>query len=152
MYAHKRIVSVTLDIECYEDLELEQLDWREVLDLQGDETVDVTIKEPAEIFWCDTFWTVHRVLTSQFRSLILSTVQTNPMDFDTDIWQEINDMPGEIFDIPEMQDVVVDFEKALNSDEDFWTPWTAINFKTTTSKASSMVWITSQCISLFMIR
>lgn len=50
MYAHKRIVSVTLDIECYEDLELEDLDWREVLDLQGDETVDVTIKEPAEIF------------------------------------------------------------------------------------------------------
>tara|TARA_Y100000289_G_scaffold60963_1_gene68497 strand:+ start:667 stop:819 length:153 start_codon:yes stop_codon:yes gene_type:complete len=50
MYAHKRIVSVTLDIECYEDLELEQLDWREVLDLQGDETVDVTIREPAEIF------------------------------------------------------------------------------------------------------
>ncbi len=50
MYAHKRIVSVTLDIECYKDLELEELDWREVLDLQGDETVDVTIKEPAEIF------------------------------------------------------------------------------------------------------
>ena len=50
MYAHKRIVSVTQDIECYEDLELEELDWREVLDLQGDETVDVTIKEPAEIF------------------------------------------------------------------------------------------------------
>ena len=50
MYAHKRIASVTLDIECYEDLELEQLDWREVLDLQGDETVDVTIREPAEIF------------------------------------------------------------------------------------------------------
>ena len=127
MYAHKRIVSVTLDIECYEDLELEQLDWREVLDLQGDETVDVTIKEPAEIFWCDTFWTVHRVLTSQFRSLILSTVQTNPMDSDIDIWQEINDMPGEIFDIPEMQDVVVDFEKALNSDEDFWS-WASLIF------------------------
>ena len=50
MYAHKRIVSVTLDIECYEDLELEELDWREILDLQGDETVDVTIREPAEIF------------------------------------------------------------------------------------------------------
>jgi len=41
------------------------------------------------------------------------------MDFDTDIWQEIMDMPGEIFDIPEMRDDVVDFEKALNSDEDF---------------------------------
>ena len=50
MYARKRIVSVTLDIECYEDLELEDMDWREILDLQGDETVDVTIKEPAEIF------------------------------------------------------------------------------------------------------
>ena len=50
MLAQKRQVQVTLDIECYEDLELEELDWREVLDLQGDETVDVTIKEPAEIF------------------------------------------------------------------------------------------------------
>ena len=48
--SRKRIVSVTLDIECYEDLPLEEFDWREVLDLQGDETVDVTIKEPAEIF------------------------------------------------------------------------------------------------------
>ena len=45
MYAHKRIVSVTLDIECYDDLELENLDWREVLDLQGDEKVHVNIKE-----------------------------------------------------------------------------------------------------------
>jgi hypothetical protein len=29
-------------------------------------------------------------------------------------------MPGEIFDIPEMQDHVLDFNQALNSDEDFW--------------------------------
>ena len=43
MYAHKRIVSVTLDIECYDDLELDDLDWREVLDLQGDEKVDVSL-------------------------------------------------------------------------------------------------------------
>ena len=46
MYAHKRIVSVTLDIECYDDLELDDLDWREVLDLQGDEKVDVSEAEP----------------------------------------------------------------------------------------------------------
>ena len=51
MYAHKRIVSVTLDIECYDDLELEDLDWREVLDLQGDENVQVNIKELADIYW-----------------------------------------------------------------------------------------------------
>ena len=50
MYAHKRIVSVTLDIECYDDLELENLDWREVLDLQGDENVHVNIKELADIY------------------------------------------------------------------------------------------------------
>ena len=50
MYAHKRIVSVTLDIECYDDLELENLDWREVLDLQGDEKVDVSIRETADIY------------------------------------------------------------------------------------------------------
>ncbi len=50
MYAHKRIVSVTLDIECYEDLDLKTLDWREILDLQGDENVDVSIKETADIY------------------------------------------------------------------------------------------------------
>jgi hypothetical protein len=50
MYARKRIVSVTLDIECYEDLDLKTLDWREILDLQGDENVDVSIKEPAEVY------------------------------------------------------------------------------------------------------
>ena len=50
MYAHKRIVSVTLDIECYDDLELEEMDWRDILDLQGDENVDVSIRETADIF------------------------------------------------------------------------------------------------------
>ena len=50
MYAHKRIVSVTLDIECYEDLDLKTLDWREILDLQGDENADVSIKETADIY------------------------------------------------------------------------------------------------------
>ena len=52
MYAHarKRIVSVTLDIECYDDLELEDIDWRDILDLQGDENVDVSIRETADIF------------------------------------------------------------------------------------------------------
>ena len=50
MYPHKRTVSVTLDIECYDDLDLQDLDWREILDLQGDENVDVSIKELADIF------------------------------------------------------------------------------------------------------
>ena len=46
----KRTVRVTLDVECYDDLELEDLDWREVLDLQGDEKVHVNIKELADIY------------------------------------------------------------------------------------------------------
>ena len=50
MYTRKRIVSVTLDIECYDDLDLEDMDWYEVLGLEGDENVHITIKELADIF------------------------------------------------------------------------------------------------------
>ena len=45
MYAQKRIVSVTLDIECYEDLDLQSYDWNEVLGLEGDENVQVSMEE-----------------------------------------------------------------------------------------------------------
>lgn len=41
----KRQVRVTLDITCYDDLELEDINWKDLLDLQGDEDVDVRIKE-----------------------------------------------------------------------------------------------------------
>ena len=58
MYAHmlaqKRRVSVTLDVECYDDAYLqdvlEDLDWKELLDLEGDEKVDITIKE-RDVAW-----------------------------------------------------------------------------------------------------
>jgi len=58
MYAHmlaqKRRVSVTLDVECYDDLYLQEvladLDWKELLDLEGDENVDITIKE-RDVAW-----------------------------------------------------------------------------------------------------
>jgi len=45
----KRHVSITLDVECYEDLPLEELDWSELLDLQGDETVEVSLRECAPL-------------------------------------------------------------------------------------------------------
>jgi hypothetical protein len=45
MYATKRTVRVTLDIECYDDLELESYDWNEVLGLEGDEQVQVSTEE-----------------------------------------------------------------------------------------------------------
>jgi hypothetical protein len=51
MYTHtKRQVRVTLDIECYEDLELDNINWNDVLDLQGDEDVSVSLQELDE-FW-----------------------------------------------------------------------------------------------------
>jgi hypothetical protein len=50
MYAQKRIVSVTLDIECYDDLDLEDLDWKDLLQLEGDERINVTIKEMADVY------------------------------------------------------------------------------------------------------
>jgi hypothetical protein len=46
----KRHVQVTLDIECYDDLDLENLNWKDLLGLEGDENVDISIKDTADIF------------------------------------------------------------------------------------------------------
>ena len=46
----KRTVRVTLDIECYDDLELESFDWNDILSLEGDESVYVTTEE-VELWW-----------------------------------------------------------------------------------------------------
>ena len=43
--AQKRHVRVTLDVECYDDLNLEDLDWKELLGLEGNEAVHSIIKE-----------------------------------------------------------------------------------------------------------
>lgn len=45
MIAQKRQVRVTLDITCYNDLDLEDLDWKDLLELEGDEDLHVSIKE-----------------------------------------------------------------------------------------------------------
>ena len=50
MLAQKRLVRITLDVECYDDLDLDSLDWKDLLDLEGDETVDVNIKDFSDIF------------------------------------------------------------------------------------------------------
>ena len=43
MLAQKRLVRVTLDIECYDDLNVEDMDWKDILDLQGDEDVHASV-------------------------------------------------------------------------------------------------------------
>jgi len=46
----KRHVRVTLDIECYDDLDVEDLNWRELLALEGDEEVNISIRDLQDIF------------------------------------------------------------------------------------------------------
>ena len=50
MVAQKRLVRVTLDIMCYDDLELGDLDWKDLLELEGDESVDISIKDYSDFF------------------------------------------------------------------------------------------------------
>ena len=45
MLAQKRLVRVTLDIMCYDDLDVEAMDWKEILELEGDEEVYTTVKD-----------------------------------------------------------------------------------------------------------
>lgn len=50
MIAQKRLVRVILDLECYDDLDVENLDWNDMLDLDGDESVHVTIKDSYDVY------------------------------------------------------------------------------------------------------
>jgi hypothetical protein len=50
MLAQKRLVSVTLDIECYDDLDIENLDWDDMLGLDGNECVHVSIKDSYDMY------------------------------------------------------------------------------------------------------
>jgi len=45
MLAQKRIIQVTLDIMCYDDLDLDNINWRELLQLEGDEDIHCRVKE-----------------------------------------------------------------------------------------------------------
>jgi len=45
MLAQKRLVRVTLDIECYDDLDLNTIDWHELLQLEPNEFVQSKVKE-----------------------------------------------------------------------------------------------------------
>lgn len=44
MIAQKQRVRVTLDLEVYDDLDLQKQDWESILDLEGDENVHVSIE------------------------------------------------------------------------------------------------------------
>jgi hypothetical protein len=50
MIAQKRLVRVTLDIMCYDDLNVEDMDWKELLELEGDEDVHASIKDYSDLY------------------------------------------------------------------------------------------------------
>jgi len=50
MIAQKRRVQVVLDLEVYDDLDLKDLDWDDILSLEGNESVTVRIKEFDDIY------------------------------------------------------------------------------------------------------
>ena len=45
MISQKRLISITLDVECYDDLDVEHLDWRDILQLEPGEDVHYKVKE-----------------------------------------------------------------------------------------------------------
>lgn len=44
-YATKRKVQITLDIECFDDIDIDNIDWESVLNLEPSETVEVKVYE-----------------------------------------------------------------------------------------------------------
>jgi hypothetical protein len=50
MIAQKRLVRITLDVTCYDDLDLESINWIEKLGLEGTESVHATIKDYDDLF------------------------------------------------------------------------------------------------------
>lgn len=50
MIAQKHKVQIILDVECYDDLDLMKIEWSKMLKLEGDETVDVEIKELSNLY------------------------------------------------------------------------------------------------------
>lgn len=55
MIAQKRRIRITLDLECYDDLDIETLDWKDLLALEGDENVYVSIKDLDDMYQCASF-------------------------------------------------------------------------------------------------
>jgi len=48
-YAHKKSISITLDLEVYDDFNYNQIDFNSLLELEGDETLDVSITDHSNV-------------------------------------------------------------------------------------------------------
>ena len=48
-YAQKRSISITLDLEVYDDFNYNEIDFNSLLELEGDETLEVSITDNSEV-------------------------------------------------------------------------------------------------------
>ena len=44
-YAHKRSISITLDLEVYDDFDYTNIDFNSLLELEGDESLEISIND-----------------------------------------------------------------------------------------------------------
>ena len=52
-YAQKRSISITLDLEVYDDFNYTEIDFSSLLELEGDEHLEVSITDYSEI---EVYW------------------------------------------------------------------------------------------------
>ena len=48
-YAHKKSISITLDLEVYDDFDYRDIDFSSLLELEGDEHLDVSITDHSDV-------------------------------------------------------------------------------------------------------
>ena len=48
-HSHKKVVTITLDLEVYDDFDYKSIDFNSLLELEGDETLEVSITDYSNI-------------------------------------------------------------------------------------------------------
>ena len=48
-YSHKKSISITLDLEVYDDFDYNEIDFNSLLELEGDEHLEVSITDYSEV-------------------------------------------------------------------------------------------------------
>jgi hypothetical protein len=48
-YSHKKTISITLELEVYDDFNYNEIDFNSLLELEGNETVEVSITDHSDV-------------------------------------------------------------------------------------------------------
>lgn len=49
-YAQKKSISITLDLEVYDDFNINSIDFHSLLEIEGDEKLEVSITDRSEVY------------------------------------------------------------------------------------------------------